>query len=383
MTNPRAVVENRPLAGRSASRVAESRRAGSASALGRGRFRRARRRVGRDARDGLVAVWRRRAWRCAGAAVAQDAAPTPSISLLRDGKSEMLRGDALAAKKSFRLACFGFLEQPVILAEGLVRLGLAQAALADREAFVATFSRLAEVEERFAAYAPAALSADERRGFEDKAREWIAPEALRSLPSFAPLLARKTAARPREALAARAPARARESDAAAEPGDSAGGSSWPRTTWRMTATAKVALPARRRCRQCRRGRFPRSHGRLPARPGARGPRTLRGGDRRPRRLRDRDLRRGLWPRPSSPAWTGAGKARLGARIRGAVARTAGRRRGRFARRSRKSPRPPPCPPRRRANRNQEEPRPRAGAGRSGAEAAVAAPKLSAPRPTED
>ena len=128
----------------------------------------------------------------------------------------MLRGDAVAAKKSFRLACFGFLEQPVILAEGLVRLGLAEAALGDREAFVATFSRLAEVEERFAAYAPAALSADERRAFEGRALEWVTPEVLRSLPSFAPLLARKSEVDLAE-LAPRERTRELERRAAAEP----------------------------------------------------------------------------------------------------------------------------------------------------------------------
>jgi hypothetical protein len=123
----------------------------------------------------------------------RNAAPDPFyLSLLRDGKSEMVRGDAVAARKSFRLACFGFLEQPVLLSEGLVRLGLAEAVLGDREAFVATFSRLGEVEERFAAYAPAALSAEERRSFEEKALEWVAPEALRAVPVFASLLARKS-----------------------------------------------------------------------------------------------------------------------------------------------------------------------------------------------
>ncbi len=128
----------------------------------------------------------------AAAASAQAAPDAFYLALLRDGKAEMLRGDAVAAKKSFRLASFGFLEHPVLLAEGLVRLGLAEAAVNDQEEFVATFSRLAEVEERFAAYAPAALSADERRTFEEKALEWVTPEVLRSLPSFSPLLARKT-----------------------------------------------------------------------------------------------------------------------------------------------------------------------------------------------
>ena len=125
-------------------------------------------------------------------AQAQAAPDAFYLALLRDGKAEMLRGDAVAAKKSFRLASFGFLEHPVLLAEGLVRLGLAQAALNDQEEFIATFSRLAEVEERFSAYGAAALSADERRAFEEKALDWVTPEGLRSLPSFAPLLARKT-----------------------------------------------------------------------------------------------------------------------------------------------------------------------------------------------
>jgi len=128
----------------------------------------------------------------AAAAFAQAAPDAFYLALLRDGKAEMLRGDALAARKSFRLACFGFLEHPELLTEGLVRLGLAESKLNDQEGFVATFSRLAEVEERFAAYAPAALSADERRAFEERAVEWVTPEVLRSLQGFAPLVARKT-----------------------------------------------------------------------------------------------------------------------------------------------------------------------------------------------
>ena len=154
----------------------------------------------------------------ATSAAAQQAGPDAFyLALLRDGKSEMLRGDTIAAKKSFRLACFGFLEQPVILAEGLVRLGLAEAALSDREAFVATFARLAEVEERFAAYAPAALAAEERRAFEEKALEWVTPELLRSLPTFAPLLARKSAVDIAK-LSPRDRTRELEKRAAAEPG---------------------------------------------------------------------------------------------------------------------------------------------------------------------
>lgn len=154
-----------------------------------------------------------------GAALADSQPDSFYLALLRDGRSEMARGDAVAAKKSFRLACFGFLEQPVLLAEGLVRLGLAESELNDREAFVATFARFTEVEDRFAAYAAAAVSGAERTAFETRALEWIAPEVLRTLPSFAPLLARK-----REVDLAKLPPRERlrelEKRSEAEPGNS-------------------------------------------------------------------------------------------------------------------------------------------------------------------
>ena len=263
--------------------------------------------------------------------------PTPSTSrCCATASAEMLRGDALAAKKSFRLACFGFLEQPVILAEGLVRLGLAEAALGDREAFVATFSRLAEVEERFAAYAPAALSADERRAFEGRALEWVTPELLRSLPSFAPLLARKSEVDLAE-LAPRERTRELEKRAAAEP-DRRAVEGPPRRGRRgERALGEGARPPRRRARRRRAGQR-----RLSARPGARPAQALRRGGRAARRLRQRDLRRA--PR--------RGPAHLPGRP------GAGRRRARLRR--------PAHPPRRRRARGAQGDRPSPGAADSGA-----------------
>ncbi|MEO8196935.1 MAG: hypothetical protein ABI689_09460 [Thermoanaerobaculia bacterium] len=185
----------------------------------------------------------------ASVAFAQAAPDAFYLALLRDGKAEMLRGDALAAKKSFRLASFGFLEHPVLLAEGLVRLGLAESALNDQEEFVATFTRLAEVEERFAAYAPAALSADERRAFEEKALQWVTPEVLRSLPSFAPLLARKTEVDFAK-LAPRERTRELEKRSAAEPEnprwkvllarDEAAAERWPKALARLEGVSDSA-----------------------------------------------------------------------------------------------------------------------------------------------
>jgi hypothetical protein len=140
--------------------------------------------------------------------------------LLRDGRTALLRGDAAGARKDLRVACFGLLDTPMLLAECRVRLALAEAALGDREAFLESFSRLEEIEERFTVYATAAISAEERAAFEERVVEWVSPEQLRSIPAFTRLVERKAEAElarlsPRdrfvelERLAAAAPAEPR------------------------------------------------------------------------------------------------------------------------------------------------------------------------------
>jgi hypothetical protein len=156
----------------------------------------------------------------AGAASAiQEKVPDPFYTgLMRDGRTALTRGDAAAAQRDLRLACFGFLDHPALLAECRLRLGLAQAAAGDRDAFLETFSRLEELEVRFQAYAAAAVTAEERAAFEQKAMEWVEPEVLRSIPAFAPALERKA-----EADFAKLPPRERQRElerrAAAQPAE--------------------------------------------------------------------------------------------------------------------------------------------------------------------
>ncbi len=151
-------------------------------------------------------------------AAAQPAADPFYLSLLREGRTSLARGDAAGAAKELRVACFGLLDQPPLLGECLVRLALAQGAMGDREAFGETFDRIETIEERFQAYTQAALSPEERESFEDRALDWIAPEILRTLPSFAPRLARRA-----EESLAKLPPRERQKElerrAAAEPGN--------------------------------------------------------------------------------------------------------------------------------------------------------------------
>jgi len=59
----------------------------------------------------------------------------------------------------FLMACFGLLEEPPVLARCLTHLALAQASLGDGDAFLATFQRLLDLEQRFAAYTRAELKA--------------------------------------------------------------------------------------------------------------------------------------------------------------------------------------------------------------------------------
>lgn len=104
--------------------------------------------------------------------------------LLQQGIFDLAAGrDAQAAHK-LEIACFGLLDEPLILTEGLVHLGLASAKLGDRGRFVETFERIAEVEARFATYNEAAISDETRRAFEAAARQWIPSVELARVPAL-------------------------------------------------------------------------------------------------------------------------------------------------------------------------------------------------------
>jgi tetratricopeptide (TPR) repeat protein len=88
------------------------------------------------------------------------------MRLLRQGTDAYNRRDYQPAVRQLRVACFGLLDEPQLLADGLTRLALAQAAAGDEAEFRETFQRLSEVEERFQGYSRADIPKDVRGAFE-------------------------------------------------------------------------------------------------------------------------------------------------------------------------------------------------------------------------
>jgi len=101
------------------------------------------------------------------AAILWAAAPADDFYLLRlqAGKAEAAAGRHYDAIDDFRIASFGFLDQPALLAEGLVRLALAQSAAGQADATDATLRRYVEVERAYGGWAGADLEPGARAAF--------------------------------------------------------------------------------------------------------------------------------------------------------------------------------------------------------------------------
>ncbi len=115
--------------------------------------------------------------------------------LLRAGVEAHAQGRHQEAIQTLRLACFGLLEAPDLLAEGLTHLALAQAALSDETAFSSTFHRLDEVEERLNGYTQAALAPELRQNFEAQVERLIPYDSLRKSTAFRHVAKRQLLAR--------------------------------------------------------------------------------------------------------------------------------------------------------------------------------------------
>lgn len=124
----------------------------------------------------------------AGATPASAAHPH-YLGLLREGVYALERGSAEDAARTLRLACFGFLEEPLLLAPCLVQLGVAQAMSGDGPGFRESFQRLAEVEERFGAYSQAEIPAELRIRYEAAVRARIPHSMLEATPALGRLVA--------------------------------------------------------------------------------------------------------------------------------------------------------------------------------------------------
>lgn len=112
------------------------------------------------------------------------------LRLLRDGSDAFNRSDFDQAVTLLRLAVFGLLEEPTLLADGLSRLGLAQAAAGDADGFRETFRRVMELEERFQAYSQAEIATEVRRELERHAVRLVPTATLAEAPAFAHLVPR-------------------------------------------------------------------------------------------------------------------------------------------------------------------------------------------------
>ena len=121
-------------------------------------------------------------------ATAAQAADPFYTRLLREGTDAYNRKDYGAAERKLRVACFGFLDEPDLLADGLTRLALAQAADGDTAAFDKTFERIVEVEERFQGYSHANTSPEVRAAFEREVVKLIPAATLAERPAFAHLI---------------------------------------------------------------------------------------------------------------------------------------------------------------------------------------------------
>lgn len=108
--------------------------------------------------------------------------------LLQNGSDAYHRGDASSAQRLLRIACFGMLEDPPLLTECLIRLGLAQADAGDQEAFRATARRLLDVEQRFRMYTRVQLPRELQRRFEGSLVQLMPSYTLQAVPTFRPLL---------------------------------------------------------------------------------------------------------------------------------------------------------------------------------------------------
>lgn len=110
------------------------------------------------------------------------------LRLLRQGSDAYNRRDFPTAVRQLRIAVFGLLDEPKVLADGLVRLGLAQIANGDPDGFTTTFQRVVEIEERFHAYSEAEIPPEARAAFEKAVLATIPRLSLQSTAVFARLI---------------------------------------------------------------------------------------------------------------------------------------------------------------------------------------------------
>jgi tetratricopeptide (TPR) repeat protein len=109
-------------------------------------------------------------------------------SRLIEGRIAFQAGKAAEAATLLRIACFGLLDHPPALSEGLAWLALAQTKDGRTAEADATLSRFLEVEKRFAAYPSVTLPLAVRTDFEGLLVRRLPQGVLLSIPTLASLV---------------------------------------------------------------------------------------------------------------------------------------------------------------------------------------------------
>lgn len=112
------------------------------------------------------------------------------LDLLHKGSLAYDRGLYDDAAMSLRIACFGFLDEPELLAESLVRLALVQAEQQDDTGFFETFQRLLDLEEKVRGYSRAQLPGTLKADLESELIVRVPANELARSPEFAKLTER-------------------------------------------------------------------------------------------------------------------------------------------------------------------------------------------------
>ena len=110
------------------------------------------------------------------------------MQLMKDGVRAHERAAHGEAVRILKLACFGFLDEPQILVQGLGHLAIAQAALGDQEGVRETYRRLEDLEDRFQAYSRAPLKPELRRQLGDLLPRYVSKTTLSASPTFRKLV---------------------------------------------------------------------------------------------------------------------------------------------------------------------------------------------------
>ncbi|MEM7355164.1 MAG: tetratricopeptide repeat protein [Acidobacteriota bacterium] len=113
--------------------------------------------------------------------------------LMDDGVTAHRRGDFVASVRDLHLACFGLLEEPVVLTRCLAFLAVSQAEIGDVPGFNKTFGRILAAERVAGAFSKLDLEADVRSALELHVEQWIPIATLDRVPVFQRVARRKQA----------------------------------------------------------------------------------------------------------------------------------------------------------------------------------------------